>query len=213
MKTGIVGILASCFIMFGCKKDLISCDGVYSLAHPVVTSHPEGVLKLGDTLRLQFVLPFRTFNRATGDTADISRHDFIYQRIWVMQLVRDAYHPSGFTTVFVPNDFRYLSSSVAVQSLFHLKTHRGIQFYMKKAANAFVADVSVIPTKRGVFTLNLRDGVMEKVVCGGIVDSYWERHVVAKSVDVLETFIERPLSDTIRPTYLRANFNYRIRVE
>lgn len=213
MVRSLAGMIFCILLLLSCRKDPYNCEtGIYSLRQPVYTSHPAGVLKLGDTLHLRFELPFRVFNRATGDTSDISRHEQIFQRVWMMSLFKDQYSQTGLNTTYTPNAFRSISPNVNIQALNHRGIHRGFSFYLKKGTNGFMADIYLLPVNRGLYAFSLRGGAIENVPCGAGVDAFYDNYDRVAGLELEEELLGRRLDSTSRRLSLEGTNNMTVKV-
>jgi len=201
-------------ILVGCKPEIPdNCEGQYSFKRPYITSHPLGVVKVGETITIEISLPMDDYNYSSDSIVNISRFKKVLCGFNVHQCLLDSTNPAEIVTVGAKNEFKYSSPNVRLDFTEGVSGRNRVRFYLRKDEKKFVATVNIIPLKKGMFFIGLLSGLIEDAFCKADVFCYFGNIDPTLGLEKIEKHFGIILPDMLKDEWVKDTLGYVILVE
>lgn len=160
-------LLSLSCLFVGCKPEIPdNCDGgEYRLLMPVVTSHPLGVVKVGDTISVHFSLGLRSYNFSSNSEVSVDRFKKFLAGLGMIRFDSVGISGARVSAVDAKDDFLYTSPNTAIDLRDRGTRDNVVRFYLRKAQDSLKATLLLIPKRAGVFDMIIPDGIIEDAFC------------------------------------------------
>lgn len=179
-------------MQLSCKPEIPdNCEGEYTFKREYHTSHPNGRIKIGDTVSISTSLPIDVYNFSSDSIVNINRFNKVLCGFTIEQYLPDSSNGVGIKSQNAKTDFNYLSQNVNLDFTEGIGGRSRVRYYLKKNDSVFIANIKIIPKKKGDFAINLLSGVIEDAFCGAGIHFFFNEEVAFISLNNYKSILNR----------------------